>query len=292
MNYASEKWTKDPDDDDVRGAEDDGHKGRGYDQEQEGLERGELLAAWEEERLRSMPAPTMRKTGNTGPKAVIADYNEARQKKMDEARRTKELLMARAQRSALRGAAPAAAGAASSSHQCCGRGHVSDDDLEALEHELFGSDEDLQELEGGFYAQYKAQKLREIISEVPTFGVQREIGDDGFVAEIDDEHPSTLVVIQLFEDRLPPCHWLDAALEELSSQYPFVKFLRIRASLANPDFDPLTLPALLVYQNKALLHSLFRVHEDIPRPQRSSPFNAEQLRAYLIACKVLPTKAS
>ncbi len=47
---------------------------------------------------------------------------------------------------------------------------------------------------------FKAQRLKEMQSQIPTFGYVRKIDQSEFVDTIDNERPSVFVVIHLYQD--------------------------------------------------------------------------------------------
>ncbi|KZV76802.1 hypothetical protein PENSPDRAFT_679820 [Peniophora sp. CONT] len=62
------------------------------------------------------------------------------------------------------------------------------------------------------------------------FGHLREVGANGFLHAIEDEQPSTWVVIHIYEPGLDRCDELDDALVRFARVHPDTKFLRARAS--------------------------------------------------------------
>lgn len=276
------------DDDDVRH---ESEARRVFDCEDEREERERLAAAIEASE-NPLLEPKIRAKGNTGVKGVINDYMDHRQHVMEEAQRKKDQILRQAERWAL--SKPISGSVMVDRPRSSNpEGILVNDDEDELA-ELFGSDEEMfRELEVEFFAEYKAKKMRELLDSVPSFGFYQEIDDMQYADEIDQEHPSTVVVIHLFEESVPDCKWVDHALTQLAAAHPFVKFRRIRASLANARLDHEVLPALLVYKNKDLIQSLFIVGEKaraLPRiasTSSSAPASASAREASASAAEIL-----
>jgi hypothetical protein len=116
------------------------------------------------------------------------------------------------------------------------------------------------------------------------------IGFNDFVAQIDDEAPSTRIVIHVFEPSLSLCHQTDAHLEPLSLKYPDIKFLRISADEVGEVmyFDPVALPALLVYQGGGeLTHCLLRMNDEVHEWHLNGSCSTTAFEAYLLQNDVL-----
>ncbi|CAG8574306.1 11154_t:CDS:2 [Dentiscutata heterogama] len=79
----------------------------------------------------------------------------------------------------------------------------------------------------------------------------REISSNQYVKAIDDEAP----------DSIPQCKLLNECLTHLAKKFVHSKFLRILAH--DLDFDPIGLPALLVYKNGKLIANLVKITDEI-----------------------------
>ncbi|CAG8518362.1 219_t:CDS:2 [Scutellospora calospora] len=135
-----------------------------------------------------------------------------------------------------------------------------DDLLKDLEN--LSSDEEKQVLK-----KYREQRLREIkeneIQKInkKRYGTLREISSNQYVKAIDDEASDVCVIIHLYENSIPQCRLLNDCLTHLARKFVNSKFLRILAH--DLEFDPIGLPALLVYKNGELIANLVKITDEI-----------------------------
>ncbi|EJK69054.1 hypothetical protein THAOC_09728 [Thalassiosira oceanica] len=200
--------------------------------------------------------PSMRRTGNTGVKGVIADYNEARQRKaLDEAEERLERL------EILRGATgPARQGRHSPRDSAADRedGQHSDDDE--------------------FVKNYRTRRMSQLRDNatLPSYGVYSRATPEEYCDLTDSIDPRCHLIVHLCEGSILPCRRLDSALDKLALCMPRAKFIRVDALEANPNLDAICLPAVLVYKSGELKHNLVRFTDELPRD-----FTVEDVREVL-----------
>jgi len=93
------------------------------------------------------------------------------------------------------------------------------------------------------------------------FGSLKEISANQYVKAIDNEPSNVCVIVHLYENSIPQCRLLNECLIYLARKFVRAKFLRILAS--DLEFDPIGLPALLVYKNGKLIANLVKITEQI-----------------------------
>ncbi|KAJ4462640.1 putative epsin [Paratrimastix pyriformis] len=181
------------------------------------------------------PAPALqgiRRSANTGPKGVLADYREA--------------------------CARAKAAQAAEQQAILDKLKQNTPYYSTLDQ---GNDEELQALRQRRMSELKATQGRRTTS----YGHVREVTPDQYVDIVDHEDPMVSVVVHLFEPGQAACMRLNELLESLAQQYPQINFLRVVASAAKPDFDPLALPTLLLYRGGRVVAAIVRALEEMAK---------------------------
>jgi len=133
----------------------------------------------------------------------------------------------------------------------------------------FDSDDD----DDGFLRAYRESRLAELSARaalpgravppsVGCFGELRELGDAGELpAAVDSVLPPAHAVLLVHERALPACVALHAAMRRVAREQPHLCVLAMRACLAGASFDPIALPALVVYSQGRVVATLLRAHE-------------------------------
>jgi hypothetical protein len=220
----------------------------------------------------------------TGVKGVIADYKEHKR----EARYAAEVAELERKETLRRMCYGATYSGASYSAAAAAAAVVKQRDAD-------GSDAD-DEDEDGFMQNYRAQRLAQlkeggdvggcssanVARATCMFGEVKEVDKFQMVAEVDEESTGVAIVVHLYEEFVPGCRVTNKLLEPLARKHPHVKFLRIRSTEANEDFDHVALPALLIYMDGELQNSLMRITDDI-----GEDFPLASLEALLVENQVL-----
>lgn len=138
------------------------------------------------------------------------------------------------------------------------------------------------------YRKQCMQNMHERLSFGPTFNCMYELeSGEAFLQVIEKEHHLTMVVVHIYEDRIPGCEALNGCLTCLSTEYPGVKFCKIRASCtgAGDRFSDDVLPAILVYKDGELLGNFMSITKHL-----SGDFFATDVEAFLNEYGLLPEK--
>ena len=111
----------------------------------------------------------------------------------------------------------------------------------------------------------REKRIREMQAacSAPVFGEVREVNASEFLDAIEKEDPRVFVVAHIYEETEKCCRTMNRCIESLARIQSGVKFLRMRASEAPQDFDPVTLPVLVVYRAGDLHASFVRCIDDI-----------------------------
>lgn len=105
---------------------------------------------------------------------------------------------------------------------------------------------------------YRAQRLAEMREQAVRnrFGDVQEITKEEWVREVTDASNSCHVVVHLYQDSVIECRLMNEALLVLAPKFRHVKFLKIRSTLAVPNWPDQNLPTLFVYHKGALATQL------------------------------------
>jgi hypothetical protein len=196
--------------------------------------------------------PRYRPNGaNTGVKGVLADYAEAKERA-----RLRRQANAEAHRLQMK---EKALTVKPSSRRLEDDEERDDSDDDKKPKELDPDDPE-------FIRLYRERRMQELIaSQRKTFGYYKSISASQFTEEIDCEVGSgAFVVIHLHQKYLAMSVRMNYALQKLSVKFPYAKFLRIKATEADAQYDDYALPTLLLYKNGDLVTSLIRVTDELP----------------------------
>ena len=95
----------------------------------------------------------------------------------------------------------------------------------------------------------------------------KDLNFNTFVPAIDDAPFTRTVIIHVYEPELSICHQMNDLLERLAINWNLKScvFYKIQASELSSVmyFDPIALPALLVYVNQVQTHCLLRINDEI-----------------------------
>ncbi|XP_013417350.1 phosducin-like protein isoform X1 [Lingula anatina] len=178
---------------------------------------------------------------NTGPKGVINDWRRFKQleaEKREEQDREKLELLKKL------------------SITC--RSHLDDDKEKKKDEDFMSQLEELEDMEDEFikeYRQRRIEEMRKAVQALPKFGKVVELDASSYVESIDKEHPSTTVIVHIYEESVAACEAMNGCLMCLATEYPTVKFCKLKASSARLSlkFAENGVPALLIYKHGDLI---------------------------------------
>ncbi|KAL7667942.1 hypothetical protein ACOME3_008665 [Neoechinorhynchus agilis] len=112
-----------------------------------------------------------------------------------------------------------------------------------------------------FFRRYCATRLEELkhkYDRLPIFGVVNDLNADNFILAIDNEHPSTTLLVHIFVDENSACEALNVAFSFLAKKYLQIKFCRFKAQsgVLSETFRQKGCPAIVGYQGGKLTANL------------------------------------
>ena len=129
-----------------------------------------------------------------------------------------------------------------------------------------------------FFAAYRSSRLAELraVAALSSWGIVEEIEDRFSYSDvIDATDPRCFACVLLYEDFIPVARRLRLdVLPSAAELFPHARFLAVRSSVTSDSFDPIALPALLVYRDKRLVCSILRVHEELGADSNAALPNA------------------
>ncbi|CAH2315879.1 phosducin [Pelobates cultripes] len=219
---------------------------------------------------------------NTGPKGVINDwrrYKQLENEQSEEQRREMEQLIKRL------------------SMTC--KSHLDEErekeNQKCLDEKIHGKmtmqEYNMMNEDEDFLQQYRKQRIEEMKKQLCHLQLFKQVFDlhsgEEFLNAVDKEHKNTIVIILIYEDDIPGSEAINGCIICLASEYPGVKFCRVKSSLlgTSTKFTKNALPALLVYKSGELIGNFVRITD-----QLGEDFFAVDLEAFLHECGLLPEK--
>ena len=218
----------------------------------------------------SASGPTLRSSGNTGVKGVLADYREAQQAEQlrkEEDRLDRLEALHRATNPAISNRLP--------NDNNNNANAINNRDGDESE-----SDDDFDDGDDEFLKQFRNQRLAQLQSQsqsmqqssqnqqqqLPTFSTLSTLTPDQYVTLVDSIHPQAHLIVHLYESSIHQCQMLQSTLEKLatsSGDMDYAKFVTVNALEANPTLDTICLPAVLIYRGGRLIHNLVRFTDEL-----------------------------
>ncbi|GMH99374.1 hypothetical protein TrLO_g14578 [Triparma laevis f. longispina] len=117
-----------------------------------------------------------------------------------------------------------------------------------------------------FMRSYRDARLSQLrySTTFPTFGEITEVDPFEFSDAVDNADPRVNIVVHMYEPYVDDCKKINKLLEQLARRMNWCKFLRLHCFKANPNFDPIALPVLMVYKGGELAHNFVKVTDDLP----------------------------
>lgn len=151
--------------------------------------------------------------------------------------------------------------------------------------------EDLEDdlMEDAFFQEYIKKKFMEMnkkLTNLPKFGKVRELVNDTFLSEIDNEHQKVKILIHIYDQKIPECRLMNECLDQIAKDYLVVKFCKIRSTEINlsEKFRKIGCPALLIYQNGELIGNFVKMNDEF-----GDEFCASDVENFLLEQGYLPS---
>ena len=130
-------------------------------------------------------------------------------------------------------------------------------------HTSGGDDDD--DGEADFFAAYRARRREQMQREsaLPSFGAVGIVSPPQFLRELKACDARAFVVVHLHEDAIAASRRLAGCLDEVADRKPYVRFIRMTASEADPGLDPDVLPVLSLYRAGELVDAVLCVGAEL-----------------------------
>ena len=150
-------------------------------------------------------------------------------------------------------------------------------------------EEDDEFADDAFLAKYRQQRISELQEKnrQKVHGEVLEISRDQWTREINAASNLSWVFVHLYEDHVRDCVVLNRVLAELAKKHAEVKFVKIRAKTAVPDWPDGNLPAAYLYKDGAMRKQLVGSREMATGPP---PFTALSVERKLVELGVLASE--
>ena len=233
----------------------------------------------------SMPPPDMSADrSNTGPKGVISDYMDTKQKMQI----LQQMKIAEEWEKVDNGMV-----AATLQEQKEMERKALERKEASFEQEKKRNDEeddhDDDEDDDEFMKSYREKRLQELKEEhkeamkksmMPTFGTLQTIAAERLSDCVEKEHPETFVIVHLYENHVKECAILNGIFSALARKLAYTKFVKILSSDA-VDLPDDVLPTVLVFKGGEQIKTWVRFIDVI------RPLNEDTVTAWLLKEKVL-----
>ena len=152
--------------------------------------------------------------------------------------------------------------------------------------ELDELEEDDDFCDDAFLAKYREQRISEMRDKqrAKVHGEVLEIQRDQWTREINASSNLSWVFVHLYEDHVRDCVVLNRGLAEIAKRHAQVKFVKIRAKTAVPDWPDGNLPAAYLYKDGEMRTQLVGSREIAKGPP---PFTALSVERKLVELGVL-----
>ena len=147
-------------------------------------------------------------------------------------------------------------------------------------------EEDDEFADDAFLAKYREQRISELKDKqkAKVHGEVIEIQRDQWTREINASSNLSWVFVHLYEDHVRDCVVLNRVLAEIARKHAQVKFVKIRAKTAVPDWPDNNLPAAYLYKDGEMRTQLVGSREIATGPP---PFTALSVERKLVELGVL-----
>ena len=191
-----------------------------------------------------------RQYGNTGPKGVKADYEEAKlicERRLETQRMKANAAFQRAAYGATMQGESYSLAAQMAKANLNGE-RVGDD---ADDEDSYSDDSDDE-----FLKLYRANRIKQLrtSAELPQYGSYKKVTPEKFVDITNETDPRSYVVVHVFEEYIPACQRLNNVFDIIARRYPHVRFIGFVATEGSQTLSHKALPAILVYRAGALVN--------------------------------------
>jgi len=211
-----------------------------------------------------IPRPAARKglgkSYRTGPKGVMADYNEAKLEVIAHRLEKKLKYKQMVKRMALGQGRPLdEVDAIAPKPRPVPERNSQLEDSDGDDDSFSDSDKDEEDI----WKKSRENDIKLHMDNQPTFGILKELHTMKFNEEIDGEHPNTTIVIHVYQDYIPRCARMNDTLSRIASTWPHIKFLRGRTDRILPNYPDWGTPSFIVFRDGKQLLNLTDFNADV-----------------------------
>jgi len=126
-----------------------------------------------------------------------------------------------------------------------------------------------------FMRTYRDQRLKQLkyANTYPTYGTLREVDPFEYSELVDSMDPRCCLVVHMYEPYVEGCKRINGMLDTLAKRMTWCQFVRLHCFKANPNFDPIALPVIMIHRGGDLVNNFVKVTDDLPKE-----FKAEDLQ--------------
>ncbi|KAI3644600.1 hypothetical protein MP228_010764 [Amoeboaphelidium protococcarum] len=215
-----------------------------------------------------LPEELQRSGKRTGPKGVLADYHEHQREEHRQRFSEQSSIVQQAYKYSMALTLPL-----QDVYQGQQQESLNDDDQQFIE-------------------EYRQKRLRDLKQQQSQprqrvkYGDLRIIGASSYVKEVEDCNYG-VKVLALLRVRNQLCQEISQMLQLIAKKYCFAKFLSIDALDADPDYDLIAIPSILVYQDGDLVVNMTRLIDYIPSYKSGEGFDAQDLESCLLRANAI-----
>mmetsp|Transcript_16236 Transcript_16236/g.33364 ORF Transcript_16236/g.33364 Transcript_16236/m.33364 type:complete len:367 (+) Transcript_16236:44-1144(+) len=128
-------------------------------------------------------------------------------------------------------------------------------------------EEDEKREEEEFMKSYRDARLTQLkhAARYPIYGTLLEVDAFEFAELVDDMDPRSHLVIHMYEPYVEGCKRINNMLDELSRRMRWCQVARLHCFKANPNFDPVALPVIMVYRGGEMVENFVKVTDVLPK---------------------------
>ncbi|GMI29938.1 hypothetical protein TrCOL_g6438 [Triparma columacea] len=117
-----------------------------------------------------------------------------------------------------------------------------------------------------FLRSYRDARLNQLRHAVtyPTYGQLREVDAFEYAELVDSIDQRSYLVVHMYEPYVPACKRINNMLEELARRMTWAQVVRLHCFKANPNFDPIALPVIMLYRGGELVDNFVKVTDALP----------------------------
>ncbi|GMI24920.1 hypothetical protein TrRE_jg7189, partial [Triparma retinervis] len=117
-----------------------------------------------------------------------------------------------------------------------------------------------------FMRSYRDARLNQLKHAVtyPTYGHLKEVDAIEYASLVDEIDQRSYLVVHMYEPYVEGCKRINNMLEDLARRMTWCQFVRLHCFKANPNFDPIALPVIMLYRGGELVENFVKATDALP----------------------------